>query len=256
MPYPPRHKAGGQEHDQVVGHTGQGQNAGQGTEGAASQKYREGKTVKQAFHRQAEDQQDHRIEGKEQADGDSQMAGLRIADQKRLGGTVGDGKEHDDGSDGQDFGVGNLERRAAAFRAGGEDGGLRFPLVPHELDDQQRGQGEGQGDGKGGVIAECLVDGHPDPGGHSHSERVHHAVYAHTGAHFLTGKHIGHPGGHTHGTAGKTHAVDDSKEDDAGGMGGEDIAQAGQGHQRRADGGHPVFAEPVRQIAHQGAAKK
>ena len=246
-------------------HQRQQEDGEEGAKGTAGKKDREAQAVKKIPHSEAQDQKGCSINRKEQADCDRQIPGLCVPHNKRLGGAVGDGKQHDDQGDGEDFRFHNLQLFSGGFPgvlvcifAGTGGGGAQDGLAPvgYELDQDKRQACKNSGYNKGDAVAKRLVEHHADGGGHSHGQCVHHAVYAHAGADLLRRKQEGHPGGHGAGAEGKADAVYDPEEQHHQRIDGQKIACAGDGHKQKPCHGQAVFADPVNETSHNRAAEK
>lgn len=86
------HKESGKKHRKIVFHESEKQDSGKGADGTKEKKEREWQAVKQVFHTQAENEKDHCVKRKKEADGDRKLKGLGITDEKGLGCAVGNGK--------------------------------------------------------------------------------------------------------------------------------------------------------------------
>lgn len=243
------HEAGGDDEQGVAVHLAEAGDTDEGADGAEAHEEAERLAVEEVGHGEAQRQEHDGVERKEEPGMGRQAAGGDIADEEALGGAVRDGEEHDDGGHGQHAALHELEGFLAA--AGG---GSDFAFVGGELDEDDDHHGEGGGDDEGAAVADGAIEADAQRRRDGHGEGVHGAVEAHAGADALLGQEAGDPGGHADAAEGEADAVDDAGGHDDTWARRADVADAGEDHQRGADGGKAVFADLVGEVADEGPA--
>ena len=172
-----------------------------------------------------------------------------VADEKGLGGAIGNGKEHDDGGDRQ-----HIARNKAAAAFGWSRFLHNLALVMDELNGHDDGDGEHRCEHKCGAITEAAINGDAERRRDGHGEGVHGAVKAHAGADALLRQKAGDPRRHADAAEGKSDAVDDAREHNDRRCGSNNIADASDDHQQGTNGRQAIFADLIGEIANEGTA--